>query len=162
HRALPLRQLWQRAAVLAGAALILGFVYSIADWWQLQSTSAQLEQAEREVLHTAFPDFDRVSGDPHALMDSAIARLRGGTDPGGLLDVLNRIGPVTSSLTRVSVRSIEYHNATLELALRAPDVTTLDLVRERIANLGLRAEITSSTTSDGGVDGRLRVVGGKS
>lgn len=162
HRAMPVGRLWRYAAFAAAAAVVLAFVYAGCDWWRLRNASARLDVAERAVLHSAFPEIDRVDVDPRQLMDSAIARLRGGADAGGLLDVLGRVGSVLGSSTRVAVKSIEYHNATLELALRAPDVATLDLVRERIANLGgLRAEITSSTSGNDGVEGRLRVIGGK-
>jgi general secretion pathway protein L len=162
HRAIPIERLWRYAAAIAAVALILGFVYAGCDWWRLRNASARLDVAERAALHSAFPESDRVDGDPRQVMDSAIARLRGGSEAGGLLDILSRIGSVLGSTTRVAVKSIEYHNATLELALRAPDVATLDLIRERIANLGgLRAEITSSTSGNDGVEGRLRIVGGK-
>ena len=36
------------------------------------------------------------------------------------------------------------------------------LVREQLQNLGLRVELTSATSGDKGVDGRLRISGGKS
>lgn len=162
HREMPVARLWRVAAVFAVAALILGFVYAGGDWWRLRNASARLDAAERETLHNAFPELDRVGGDPRQLMDSGIARLRGGADAGGLLDVLARIGAVLASTTRVAVKSIEYHNASLELGLHAPDVATLDLVRERIGNVGgLKAEITSSTSGSDGVEGRLRIVGSK-
>jgi len=95
-------------------------------------------------------------------MQSALTRMRGDSATGGLLPLLGRIGPVLSATTRVSLKSMEYRNATLELALRAPDVPTLDLVREQLANIsGLKAEVTAATTSDKGVDGRLRISGDK-
>ncbi len=51
----------------------------------------------------------------------------------------------------------------LELALRAPDVQSLDLVRERLGGLdGLKAEVTSANPGDDGVDGRVRVTARKS
>ena len=162
HRAVPVARLWRIAAMLAVAALLLGFVYGIGDLWRLNAATSRLDIAERDVLHTAFPEFDRVAGDPRQLMDSALLRLRGGGDAGGMLDLLARIGSVVSTATRVAVKTIEYHNATLEIALRAPDVATLDIVRERIANLGgLKAEITSSTSGSDGVEGRLRITGAK-
>jgi hypothetical protein len=45
--------------------------------------------------------------------------------------------------------------------LRAPDVPALDLMRERLANLpGFKVEVTAATSTDSGIDGRLRIVAG--
>jgi hypothetical protein len=113
-------------------------------------------------LRASLPEFADVAGDPRQLMQSALTRMRGDGATGGLLPLLGRIGPVLAATTRVSLKSMEYRNATLELGLRAPDVPTLDLVREQLANLGgMKAEVTAAATSDKGVDGRLRISGGK-
>ena len=105
---------------------------------------------------------DKVDGDPRQLMESALTRIRGGADAGGLLRVLAQISPTLGSTTRTTLKSIEYHNATLELGLRAPDVPALDLIRERLANLpGLKVEVTAATSATDGVDGRLRIAGAK-
>ena len=72
-------------------------------------------------------------------MQSALDNLRGGADATGLLHTLSQIAPILSSTTRTTLTGVEYHNATLELGLRAPDVQTLDRMREQIATLpGLR------------------------
>ena len=117
----------------------------------------------REVLHASFPKFDRVAGDPSQLMSSEVARLKGAGEASGALRVLGQVAPVLGSNTRVVLRGLEYHNATLELVLRAPDVQTLDLVREQLAGLGgLKAEVTSANPSDGLVEGRVRITAAKS
>ncbi|MDR3389160.1 MAG: type II secretion system protein GspL [Rudaea sp.] len=161
HRHAPALRLWRNAAVLAAAAVLLLFVYYGVDCWRLASESARLDTAMRGVLHEGFPEMDNVAGDPRQLMDSALMRMRGGADAGGLLRVLNQIAPTLGSTTRMTLRSVEYHNATLELGLRAPDVPALDLMRERLANLpGLKVEVTAATSADNGIDGRLRIVAG--
>jgi general secretion pathway protein L len=161
HRHAPALRLWRNAAALAAAAVLLMFVYYGVDCWRLARESARLDAAMGEVLHEGFPEMDKVAGDPRQLMDSALTRMRGGTDAGGLLRVLNQIAPTLGSTTRTTLRSVEYHNATLELGLRAPDVPALDVMRERLANLpGLKVEVTAATSVDNGIDGRLRVVAG--
>ena len=95
-------------------------------------------------------------------MQSELARLRGDAGSAGALPLLGRVAPVLGRATRVVIKGIEYHNATLELSLRAPDVQTLDLVREQLSNIaGLKAEVTSanasSDKSDGTIDGRVRI-----
>ncbi len=163
HRRAPTQRLWRNAVMLAAAAVILLFVYFVADYWKLSRESAQLDALARQTLHESFPQMDNVPGDPRQLMQSALDNLRGGADATGLLHTLMLVAPVISSTTRTTLTGIEYHNGTLELALRAPDVPTLDLMRERLSNLpGLNVLVTAAATTANGVDGRLRIAGGKS
>ena len=162
HRQAPALRVWRAAAALAAAAVLLFFVYFGADYWRLAHESRQLDAAMRDTLHESFPEMDKVDGNPRQLMESALTRIRGGADAGGLLRVLAQISPTLGSTTRTTLKSIEYHNATLELGLRAPDVPALDLIRERLANLpGLKVEVTAATSAADGVDGRLRIAGAK-
>ena len=163
HRQVPAQRLWRRAVMLAAAAVLAALVFAVGDWLRLKSESSRIDNAMREVLHASFPKFDNVAGDPGQLMRSELARLKGDNEVGGALGVLKQIAPVLGSNTRVMLKGVEYHNATLELVLRAPDVQTLDLVREQLASLGgLKAEVTSANPSDGLVEGRVRVTAGKS
>ena len=75
------------------------------------------------------------------------------------MQLLGRIAPILGSTTRTTLTALEYHNATLELALRAPDVPALDLMRERLAGLGLKVEVTAANSGSAGIDGRLRIAG---
>ncbi len=160
HRHAPLRKLWQQAAMLAAAAVVLAFAYQVVDYWRLSRQSAQFEAATRATLHAAFPQMDKVAGDPRQLMQSQLSALHDDGDSTGLLHLLSRIAPILGSTTRVTLTGIEYHNATLELALRAPDVPALDLIREQLSDLpGLTAQVTAANSGDNGIDGRLRVSG---
>jgi len=161
HRHAPAARLWRRAGLLTAAAAALALLLAGIDYLHLRRESDRLDAAQRDVLRTSLPDLAAVAGDPRSLMQSALTRLRGDTSGGGLLPMLARIGPIFASTTRVQLRSLEYRNATLELGLRAPDVPALDLVREQIAGLGLKAEVTAANSGDKGVDGRLRVAGSK-
>jgi general secretion pathway protein L len=161
HARAPVQRLWRKAAALAAAAVVLLFAQAGADCWRLARQSGQLDSAARTLLHGAFPEMDKVSGNPRDVMQSALAGLRGG-DAGGLMHLLGQIAPLLASTTRTTLTALEYHNGTLEIGLRAPDVPTLDLMRERIAGLpGFKVEVTSANTGESGVDGRLRIVGGK-
>ena len=160
HRQAPAQQLWRRAAALSAAALFLLFVYYGADCWRLARQSARLDADARTLLHDGFPEMDKVAGDPRDLMRSALTNLRGGGDSGGLMQLLGRVAPILGSTTRMTLTALEYHNATLELGLRAPDVPALDLMRERLAALGLKVEVTAANSGSDGIDGRLSIAGG--
>ena len=159
HRQAPAQQWWRKAGALSAAALLLLFVYYGADCWRLARQAARLEASARAALHDGFPEMDKVAGDPRALMQSALTGLRGGGESGGFVPLLGRIAPILGSTTRTTLTAVEYHNATLELGLRAPDVPALDLMRERLAGLGLKVEVTAANSGTEGIDGRLRIAG---
>lgn len=159
HRQAPTLKLWRNAAMLAAAAVVILFVYFVADYVKTSHEADQLEASAQQVLHDTFPQMDKLAGDPRQLMQSALDNLRGGADAAGLLHTLTVISPILSSTTRTTLIGVEYHNASLELGLRAPDVQTLDRMREQLATLpGLSVQVTSANTgADGGVDGRIRI-----
>lgn len=163
HREVPVQKLWRLAAMLTAAAVASGLLYSFGDWLKLSAESSRLDASMRDVLHASFPKFDHIAGDPSQLMRSELARLKGAGEASGALRVLGQIAPVLGANTRVALRGVEYHNATLELVMRAPDVQTLDLVREQLAGVGgLKADVTSVNPSEGLVEGRVRITAGKS
>lgn len=154
---------WRVAAVLAAAVVVLAVLALGAQVLGLSRESTRLDVAAREAVMRAFPDldakiFDRLT--PAQLVQSrrggSAVAARGALD---VLDVLDRIGPVLASgSTRIQTRALDYRNGVLELALRAPDLNALDLVRERIAMLpGLKAELTAANPGAEGVDGRIRI-----
>ncbi len=158
HRQAPAKRLWRNAGALTAAAIILLFVYYGADCWRLSRQSASLDAAAHSILHSTFPSMDKVPGDPRQLMQSAMRGLNAGSDSGGLLPLLTRIAPILGSTTRISLTGMEFHNDTLELAMRAPDVQTLDRMREGLNNLpGLGVELTAVNSGAEGIDGRMRI-----
>ncbi|MGA9333473.1 MAG: type II secretion system protein GspL [Rudaea sp.] len=158
HRQAPAKRLWRNAATLTAAAVILLFVYYGADCWRLSRQSARLDAAAHAILHGTFPGMDKVVGDPRQLMQSAMRGLSAGGDSSGLLSLLARIAPILGSTTRTSLTGMEFHNDTLELAMRAPDIPTLDRMRESMNNLsGLSVELTAVNSGAEGIDGRMRI-----
>lgn len=159
-------RVWRVAAALAATVVGLAVLSLGAQVWTLSRESARLDTAAREAVMQAFPDldakiFDRLT--PAQLVLSRVDR-SGATPSSGALGVLERIGPILASgSTRIQTRALDYRNGVLELALRAPDLNALDLVRERIAMLpGVKAELTAANSGADGVDGRIRVDAGAS
>lgn len=161
HRSAPAARWWRYAAAAAAALLLLAFAQLALERQVLAGESARLDEAMRAVLVQSFPEMEKVAGDPPALMRSALARLGGGETAGGLLRALAQIAPVLGSTTRLTTRGIEFRNGVLELAVTAPDVPTLDSLRERLTTIpGLSVELTAANPGPNGVDGRMRVTTG--
>jgi general secretion pathway protein L len=162
HRAARGARLWRIAAALAAAVLVLALANLGFEVVQLARTSARMDQLTGEALRKAFPDVSAAElarSTPAEIARARIERLRGGAQgAGGFLRVVGKIAPVLGSTTRIQTRAMEYRNGALELGLRAPDVATLDAVRERLAALpGLKVAVTAANPGDDGIDGRVRI-----
>ncbi len=152
---------WRLAAALAAGVIGLALLDQGAQVWRLSRTSAQLDADARATMQRAFPDldarlFDRLT--PAQLLRSRSAR---GSDAGsqGVIGVLERIGPIlTGGSRQIQMRAFDYRHGVFELALRAPDLNALDLLREHIAQVpGYKAELTAANPGADGVDGRIRI-----
>jgi general secretion pathway protein L len=161
HRAAPAQRLWRVAGLFAAAAVVLGLGYGLVERSLLQRESERLDDAMHAQLVQSFPDMEKVAGEPARLMHSGVARLGGGGDTSGLMHLLGQIAPVLGSTTRLVTRGMEFRNGNLELSVSAPDVPTLDSLRERLAALpGMKAELTAANPGANGVEGRIRLAGG--
>lgn len=161
HRSAPAELWWRRAGIAAVVLLLLAFVQLVLERQSLARESERLDGSMHDVLVQNFPEMEKVAGDPPALMKSALARLGGGESSGGLLRTLSQIAPILGSTTRLTTRGIEFRNGVLELSVTAPDVPTLDSLRERLATLqGIKVELTAANPGSNGVDGRMRLTVG--
>ncbi len=164
HRAARGARWWRLAAALAAAVLVLAVLDLGFEVLQLSRTSARLDAAAQEALRKAFPDVDGAElsrATPGEIARRRIERLRGGAESSGFLRVVAEIAPVLGSTTQIQTRGMEFRNGMLELGLRAPDVATLDAVRERLAaQPGLSVSVTAANPGNDGIDGRIRIGNG--
>jgi general secretion pathway protein L len=120
-----------------------------------------METLTEDAVRKAFPDVDASDFSRMTAADIArarIERLRGGAESSDFLRLVASIAPVIGGSTRIQTRGIEFRNGSLELGLRAPDVATLDAVREKLAaQPGLNVAVTAANPGDGGIDGRIKV-----
>ncbi|HVT33055.1 MAG TPA: type II secretion system protein GspL [Rhodanobacteraceae bacterium] len=164
HRAARSARWWRIAAALAIAAILLAVVDLGVEVLQLSRTSARLDTLAQDALRKAFPDVgaaELARAAPADLARSRVERLRGGGERSGFLRLLGEIAPVLGTATRIQTRGIEFRNGALELGLKAPDVATLDAVRERLAaQPGLKVAVTAANPDANGIEGHIRVDGG--
>ena len=162
HRQARGTRWWRRAAWTAAALLVLAFVHRGLVVHQLAQDAARIETAMSDSLLKTFPDLGAAerSRAPQSVMQDRLERLRGGSETSGFLRLLGQIAPLLGRTTRTQMRGLEFRNGILEVGLRAPDVATLDSMREQFSAIpGLSAEVTASIPADTGVDGRIRIRG---
>ena len=147
---------------MAAALVVLAFVHRGIEVYQLGQSLARVDTALSDSLLKTFPDLGVAerSRAPQSVMRDRLERLRGGSETSGFLRLLGQIAPVLGRTTRTQMRGLEFRNGILEVGLRAPDVATLDSMREQFSAIpGLSAEVTASVPADSGVDGRIRIRG---
>jgi len=151
---------WRWAAILAAVTLATVIGYAALERYQLAQRSTQLESAIEQQFRQAFPDFGRiVAGREQALAERELARLRFG-QAAGLLDLMHRVAPVIDGQAQLQVERLDYRDGVLELALRAPDVSALEQLEQRLRALDLSAEVQTASLDDQGASGRIRVTRG--
>lgn len=150
----------KRAAVLAGVAVVLAFSQAIVERQQLSARIESQRAGMGDLLRQAMPGISTVV-DPRAQLEIEYTRLLRGAGGDDALGLLARIAPSIAGSSRYTLESIDYRNGALDLTLRAPDVATLDGLREALAGQGFSAELTSATPGQGGVEGRISLRGGR-
>lgn len=150
---------WRLAAALAVAALGLVLLAAVVDQRKLAAKVAAQESEMAALYRKAVPGAGPV--DDPALQLQAVLRAEGlaGGDP--VLDLLARAAPALAADTRVALEAIDYRDGHLDLLLQAADVAGLDALRQRLQSAGLAVEILASTPGSQGVQGRLRIGGGR-
>ncbi len=162
HRQARGSRWWRRVAVVAAALVLMLFVHRGLQVRQLGTSLASVDSAMSESLLKTFPDLGAAerSRAPQSVMRDRLERLRGGSESSGFLRLIGQIAPILGRTTRTQMRGLEYRNGILEVGLRAPDVATLDNMREQFSAIpGLTAEVTASIPAETGVDGRIRIRG---
>ena len=161
HRHARGRHWWRVAAGLAAAVVVLAFAGLGADVLRLSRESSRIDALAQDALRKAFPDIDAAQIarlGPEQLMRGRLERQHGGENASGLLHMLAQVAPILGDSKQIQPRGIEYRNGVLEIAVRAPDMSALDLVRERVTTIpGLKAELTAASPGADGIDGRVRI-----
>lgn len=147
------------AGLLLGAFLVhlLGIGYEL---WRDKQRIDVIDAELSEVFYGAFGNGARLV-DPLAQLEAAARTGGGGQSGGDLIALLRAASPVLATESRMRLIGIEFRDGVLELALAAPDVGTLDGLRERLNSVAeLSAELGGTQFADGEFVGRLRLRGG--
>lgn len=150
------QRLWRIAAALALAAAALGTLLPAVERAMLERHVQKRQVEMAMLLQQAVPSVQRVV-DPVAQLRTALRQGGGAIDA---LQLLGRIAPLLAGGTQTTLDALEYRSGALELTVIAADVATLDGLRERLVQQGLRAELTAANPGSQGVEGRLRISGG--
>jgi len=129
---------------------------------RLDKQAARLDRNIEQAMRFTFPEVGEIH-DARALFDSKL-RMLGNANPGaadaGFLDTLDHVAGAIAKHggAAAKIESINYRSGVMELRVTAPNVESLDKIRESIALGGrLQAEIQSANPDGDRVHGRLRI-----
>jgi len=155
---------WQAAAGLAAGLLISMLLVNAVEAFRLQQQAVALEQAVAEAFRQTFPDVTEVR-DARAQLDSRLRALgqQGSGQERQFLEALDVLANAIARNSAVRLEGINYRTGSMELRLLAPNVDSLDSVRQQVASGGrFQAEIQSANAQGDQVQGRLRITPGGS
>jgi general secretion pathway protein L len=151
---------WQLPAALAASVLLLALVLAGTEAWRLGRDVAAMDAAVAAAFRHNFPDVTEVR-DARAQLDSRLRALGGGTQAAQGRQFLEALGSLAEALAQagdIRLETINYRTGTMELRLLAPNVETLDQVRQQVSASGrFQAEIQSANAQGEQVQGRLRI-----
>lgn len=125
----------------------------------------QLKQRENALIASLEASFREVFGPEARLVDAGVQirqeflRLsQGGNSSGVALSMLKQVAPLIASDGRLVLVSFDYRDGTLEIAVRAPDGTRFDGLREQILlDDSMSVEVSGTVINSDGFTGRMKI-----
>lgn len=148
------------AALLAGLAALTGVAGQVVDTMQARRVQATLEAAVVAELKLLDGSDARISADPLRQLGASVAARAGrtGTAGAGPLALLSVAGPVLATEARLELASLEWRDEQLTLSYRAPDLSTLEQLVQRLQqNPALMAELSDTRFESGRSTGRIKL-----
>ncbi|MGI9289652.1 MAG: type II secretion system protein GspL [Gammaproteobacteria bacterium] len=152
---------WRLPSALIAACLVLSLGLQGANYWQLTRTEAALDQAALKVLQTTFPDAESTS-DPWNALQSRLGTSDNNASISisgpGFDETISVLAEAFKASSDLRMQTIAFRNGTLDLQLLAPDVSTLDKLRQLIVESGqFEATIQSANPDDDVIKGRMQI-----
>jgi len=150
---------WRLAAALLLGLLVVEAGSMLLSRSRLLAESRQLTAESERIYRATFPDTRSVV-DARLQMERQLQALRreAGSDGSGLLDLLERSGPVLTGEEGLQLTGLNFRNGELSLSISASSLATVDAVRQKLSDAaGLAVDIQSASSREGRVEGRLLI-----
>lgn len=148
---------WRVAAALFVAAFGLQVVATYADYRNLASENLQMRQQIEATYREVNPKGK--ARDHVKALQQQLNNLQGGSQGGGFVSLLERIGRVVQAEQGAQLASINFTDklGDLRLNLVVPDFRTVESIRTRLDAVGLEAQMENSNAQGDVVRARLKV-----
>jgi general secretion pathway protein L len=152
---------WRTAAALAAAFAVLVVSVQALQLAQLRQEEARLDAAIAAAFQQALPGA-RME-DPRFQVERQLAAVRGTGSVANesFLTALEIVGGALSEAGSLRLEAISYRTGVLDLRLQAPNVESLEQVRQAVGRDGrFTATIQAANQRADGVEGRIQLTGG--
>lgn len=144
---------WRLPAALAVATLVAFIGAQGFKLWQLKAAEKQLDAQITATFNQILPGQPVV--DPRAQIQGVLARAGGGSH--SLLPAISLLAQAIAQAPATRIESMSYRAGVLELRLVAPNVETLDTIKQAMSRDGATVELQSANPRDQLIEGRLQV-----
>lgn len=144
---------WRVPAALAVATLLVFLGAQGFQLWQLSQANKRLDAEIVQTFNSILPGQPVV--DPRAQIQGVLARAGGGH--GALLPAVSLLAQAVAQAPSARVEGLNFRGGVLELRVIAPNVETLDGIRQMMSSRGAQVELQSTTPRENSVEGRLHV-----
>jgi general secretion pathway protein L len=144
---------WRLPAALAIATLVAFLGAQGFKLWQLNQAEKQLDAQIQTTFNQILPGQPVV--DPRAQIQGMLARAGSGSH--ALLPAMSLLAQAIAQAPSTRVEGMSYRAGVLELRLLAPNVETLDTIKQAMSRDGATVELQSANPRDQRVEGRLQV-----
>lgn len=149
---------WRAVASLAGIWVLVGFISMIAQGFWAGSRASALEASSEDLYRELFPAEQRIVNVRRQMQQKL------GQSAGGSAGFTTFLGWLAQGVDRTTgVLSLTYTDARDELAadLLLGNYDELEKLKQKLAQMDVRVEITSAEQQSGGVRARIRLLGGQ-
>lgn len=151
---------WRLPGALLAACVLLALCIQGASYWQLTRAEAALDQAAAQVLLETFPDAGETS-DPWDALQARLNVSSGSTVSAsgpGFDETLGILAEAFAATPDLNMQTMAYRNGILDLQLLAPDVSSLDKLRQQISESDkFTASIQSANPDKDVIKGRMQI-----
>lgn len=144
---------WRVPAALAAAVVLTFLAGQGLALYRMNRVERQLDAQIAEVFAQALPGQPVV--DPRAQMQGALGGA--GSGRGTLLPAISVLAQAMARAPAARVEALSYRGDALELRVVAPNVESLDAIKQAMSQAGITAELQSATPRGQSVEGRLQV-----
>lgn len=148
------------AALLGGLAVAATLAGQVVDTLQARRQQAAMEAAVIAELKLLEGANARISADPLRQLGATVAARASsaGGAGAGPLGVLAAAGPILATESRLELASLEWRDEQLTLSYRAPDLSTLEQLVQRLQQSpDLMAELSDTRFDSGRSTGRIKL-----
>ena len=141
------------------AALLIYSLFSLGEWFWLESQSQDLRQQMTESFRAAYPQAQNIVDPPLQMqrLNDQLRRARGQLGSTDFLPLLAATGEALGSQGRV--RNLGYEDGRLEITVLLADTATQERINKALTSRGLAVTLRDSRPASGGIEAVFAVRG---